>query len=64
MQMGHSSEPAPLIPDRAGGAGQGTGGVARSPVVNQGRLAWKIPMDRGAWLAAVHGVGVKRDFSD
>ena len=25
-------------------------------------LAWKIPMDRGAWQAAVHGVAKESDL--
>ena len=35
-------------------------GLGRSPGGGHGTLssilAWKIPMDRGAWRAAVHGV--------
>ena len=27
-------------------------------------LAWRIPMDRGAWWAAVHGVAKSRDMTE
>ena len=32
------------------------GGLGNPPSI----LAWRIPMDRGAWLATVHGVAKSR----
>ena len=29
-------------------------------VIHSSLLAWRIPMDRGAWLATVHGVAKSR----
>ena len=35
------------------GSGRSPGGGHGDPLQN---LAWKVPMDRGAWRATVHGV--------
>ena len=31
-----------------------------NPIVISSVLAWRVPMDRGAWLATVHGVAKSR----
>ena len=38
--------------------------LEKQVVIHSSILAWKNPMDRGAWCATVHGVAKELDMTD